>query len=176
MGKTNSRRSRVASAGLAACLATLIAVSAAFAASRSGGNESPQVEALFGGAPVTLTDCGTTDFSVLLAGEVTTVFDSESRVLELSALGPDGADVTFFVSVNDPVCRGIPALNKQIASTIQEAAKSLAADCASVMRDLAAPEQAQAAWAARGVTWTPEAAEQFLAESCGGPPSPSPTP
>ena len=26
-------------------------------------------------------------------------------LLELSALGPDGADVTFIVSVDDPVCR-----------------------------------------------------------------------
>ena len=169
-----SKRSRIASAGAAACLTALVAVSAAFASSRSG---SAEVEARFAGDPVTLTDCGTTDFSVLLAGEVNTVFDPDSRVLELSALGPDGVDVTFIVSVNDPVCRSIPALNRQIASAIQEAARSLAADCKSVMQDLALPEQAQAAWAARGVTWTPEAAQQFLVESCGlAPPAATPTP
>ena len=177
MSERNSRRNRVATAGVAACLTILVAASAAFAASSgSGGLEASQGEPVFGGAPVMLTDCATTDFTVLLTGEVNTAFDTESRVLELSALGPDGVDVSFFVSVDDPTCRSVPALVRQIASALQEAARIHAADCASVTQDLAAPEQAQAAWAARGITWTPEAAQQFLAESCGQPLEATPSP
>lgn len=80
----------------------------------SGGQAST-----FGGSPVELDNCATTDFSVLLSGEVNTAFDPGSGVLELSSLGPDAVDVFFWVSVNDTVCRAQPALAKQIASTLR---------------------------------------------------------
>jgi hypothetical protein len=109
----------VVAVGLAACATTPVTTGASSAGSavhtRQGGG-------LFGGEPVRLADCATTDFSVLLKGEVNTAYDTVSRVLELSALGPDAVDVHFWVSVDDPVCQAVPALGKQIASAISEAA------------------------------------------------------
>jgi hypothetical protein len=117
------RRDRLLTLVAVAGLAAFAAASAAPAASSGrGAVDTRQVGALFGGAPIDLADCTATDFSVLLTGEVNTAFDTESRVLELSALGPDAVDVTFWVSVDDPVCQAVPALGKQIASAISEAA------------------------------------------------------
>lgn len=117
------RRGRLLILMEVAGLAAFAAASAVHAASSGrGAVDTRQVGALFGGAPIGLADCATTDFSVLLTGEVNTAFDTQSRVLELSALGPDAVDVTFWVSVDDPVCQAVPALGKQILNAISEAA------------------------------------------------------
>jgi hypothetical protein len=93
-----------------------------YLASSSSTNHSHdkyRTHGMIGGVRVPLSDCAATDFSVLLSGEVNTLYDTETRILELSTLGPDGVDVRFWVDVDDPVCRAVPALSKQIRSAVR---------------------------------------------------------
>lgn len=124
-----SLRARLLVLGIAAGLGPLAACAATSAApSGPKSVESPEARPLFGGDPVTLSDCAKTDFSVLSKGEVNTGFDSESGILELSALGPDAVDVFFWVSVDDPICQAVPELAKQIASAVSAASETTDAD------------------------------------------------
>lgn len=126
-----------------------------------------------------------TDFSVLEGrpgdtgpnvGEVNTLYDPETRIDRLTAFdSAKGEDVTFYVSVDDPACRKIPAIAGRIADDIASAAEALLVQCADVRSHLDGAPLSQAE-IQKGMTFDPAAAQHFEDESCADAPSPVPSP
>lgn len=128
-------------------------------------------------SPVALSDCATTDFSVLdgnpgdtgpLVGEVNTDYDSDTRIDRLTVFdSAKGEDVSFYVSVDDLACSKIPAISGRIAADMAMAAEVLQLWCADSRSHLAgAPLDPSEI--ADGMTFNPAAAQHFLDEDCSG--------
>lgn len=132
---------------------------------------------------VLVSDCATTDFSVLQGrpggngenvGEVDTYYDPESRIDRLTVFdSAKGENVSFYVSVDDPACYKIPEIAGRITQDVALAAESLQVDCADALAHLAgAPLDPSEA--AANMKFDPVAGQHFVDESCGVPlPSPS---